>query len=330
MSQNNMKKVVVLGTGGTIAGVASASSDNVGYTAAQIGIRALLVAVPALAQLPCELLAEQVAQLDSKDMSFTVWHKLLNRTAFWLADPQVQGIVITHGTDTLEETAYFLHCALPRHLLATKPVALTCAMRPASALNADGPQNLRDALSVALTPGAKGVVAVCAGTVHTATEVQKIHPYWLDAFNSGDAGPLAYVEEGVVRLLKDWPVETKAIAQRTPKNISNKTVWPRVEIVMNYAGADGWMVEALLAQSASGQGAPLRGIVVAGTGNGTLHIDLEAALLKAHAGAVAVRRSTRCPSGRVIPVPDAAIKHSEGLSPVKARVALMLELMTLD
>jgi L-asparaginase len=330
MSINKFKKLVVLGTGGTIAGTASDARDNIGYTAAQIGVAQLVQAIPALAELPCELVCEQVAQIDSKDMSFAVWHKLLARTAHWLADTTVQGVVITHGTDTLEETAFFLHSALPRNLLAAKPVVLTCAMRPATALNADGPQNICDAIAVALTPGAQGVVAVCAGTVHTAMDVQKTHTYRLDAFSSGDAGPLGYVEEGSVRLLKNWPLALISYAYDAIEKISNANDWPRVEIVMNHAGAGALVVDALLAQSASGQVAPLRGLVVAGTGNGTLHRDLEAALLRAQAQGVAVRRSTRCAMGRVIATPGAAIAHSEGLSPVKARIALMLELMASD
>lgn len=327
MSKNTAKKLIVLGTGGTIAGTAALDGDNIGYTAAQIGVAQLLHAIPALAELPCELVSEQVAQIDSKDMSFSLWQRLLVRTVYWLADPQVQGVVITHGTDTLEETAFFLHLALPRDLLGAKPVVLTCAMRPATALNSDGPQNIRDAIAVALTPGAKGVVAVCAGTLHTAMDVQKIHTYRLDAFDSGDAGPLGYVEEGAVRLLKNWPLAPESIAYNAIKNIDIQSNWPRVEMVMNHAGASALMVDALLAQSASGQVEPVRGIVVAGTGNGSLHHDLEAALLRAQASGVAVRRSTRCAMGQVIPVLNAAIAHSEGLSPVKARIALMLELM---
>ena len=327
MSKNTVNGLVVLGTGGTIAGTSASPGDNIGYTAAQLGVAQLVQAIPSLADLPCVLTCEQVAQIDSKDMSLDIWQKLLLRTAFWLADPRVRGVVITHGTDTLEETAFFLHCALPSQLVAAKAVVLTCAMRPATALNADGPQNLLDAIAVALTPGASGVSAVCAGALHTAVDVQKVHTYRLDAFGSGDAGPLGYVEEGFVRLVRNWPLAPTNIAYQAIKKISSDHHWPRVEIVMNHAGAGAWVVDALLAQSGSGQVAPLRGIVVAGTGNGSLHHDLEAALLRAQASGVAVRRSTRCAMGRVIPVPGAAIAHSEGLSPVKARIALMLELM---
>jgi L-asparaginase len=285
----------------------------------------LLQAIPVLAQLPLELVCEQVAQLDSKDMSFVVWQQLALRCAYWLGQADVQGIVITHGTDTLEETAYFLQSALN----PVKPVVLTCAMRPATSLNADGPQNLLDALAVASQQGAQGVVAVCAGTIHGAVDVQKVHPYRLDAFSSGDAGPLGYVEEGDVRLVRNWPA---AHSDKTPsamKQIADGVDWPRVEILMSHAGASGAVLDALLARDVSipAGTARLRGLVIAGTGNGSLHHSLEAAVIRAQAAGVRVVRATRCSSGRVLAKPGDVLLDSKGLSPVKARIALMLDLI---
>ncbi|MBX9833301.1 MAG: asparaginase, partial [Burkholderiaceae bacterium] len=148
-----------MGTGGTIAGTSAQAGDNIGYTAAQVGVAQLLQAVPGLHAVASALHTEQVAQIDSKDMDGEVWRALALRSAHHLADPEVRGIVITHGTDTLEETAWFLHQVLD----ARKPVVLTCAMRPATALAPDGPQNLLDAVAVALTPGATGVLMVASG-----------------------------------------------------------------------------------------------------------------------------------------------------------------------
>jgi L-asparaginase len=316
------KKIVILGTGGTIAGTAASASDHIGYTAAQVGIGQLVAAIPALADGPGELLSEQVAQIDSKDMSFEVWARLAGRLSHFLAQPDVQGIVITHGTDTLEETAYFLQ----ELLNPGKPVVLTCAMRPATALAPDGPQNMLDAVAVARHTGAQGVVAVCAGTIHSALDVQKVHTYRLDAFSSGDAGPLGYVEEGVVRLLRNWPAAQEGRAPAAMEKIAalagpaGSADWPRVEIVFSHAGAGGAVVKALVADG-------VRGLVVAATGNGTLHHALETALLQAQAAGVTVVRATRCLDGRVLPKPDDAIPDSKGLSPVKARVALMLRLL---
>ena len=147
--QSTSTKVVILGTGGTIAGTAEDAADNLGYTAAQIGVDALVAAVRALAGLPLE--AEQVAQIDSKDMGHRVWLALAQSVAHHLARAEVAGVVITHGTDTLEETAWFLQ----RVLAPAKPVVLTAAMRPASSAQADGPQNV-------LTPSAWRGTQVCA------------------------------------------------------------------------------------------------------------------------------------------------------------------------
>lgn len=313
------KKIVILGTGGTIAGTAASASDHTGYTAAQVGIAQLVAAIPAFAGSACELVTEQVAQVDSKDMGFAVWARLAARVDHFLGQTDVQGLVITHGTDTLEETAWFLQTLLN----PGKPVVVTCAMRPATALVPDGPQNMLDAVAVASHPGARGVLAVCAGVIHSARDVQKVHTYRLDAFSSGDAGPLGYVEEGRLRLLRNWPESLAGQALNAIKNIvsdDGEQNWPRVEIVMNYAGAGAVVVQALVASG-------VQGLVVAGTGNGTLHHELEAALLQAQAAGVRVVRATRCLEGRVLPRAGDAIPDSQGLSPVKARVDLLLELI---
>ena len=314
----NLQNVVILGTGGTIAGRAARPGDNIGYTAAQVGVAQLLEAIPAMSQAG-PVIVEQVAQIDSKDMSFPVLARLAARVDHFLAQSNVQGIVITHGTDTLEETAYFLQLVCQ----PTKPVVLTCAMRPATALVPDGPQNMLDAMTVARQAGAGGVVAVCAGTIHSALDVQKVHTYQINAFSSGDAGALGYVEEGSVRLLRNWPSAHKNWPQVAIEKIAilvNPGDWPRVEIVMNYAGASGTVVEALLAHG-------VQGLVVAATGNGTLHHELEAALLKAQAAGVRVIRSTRCLNGRVLPKPGDLLADSNGLSPVEARVDMVLRLL---
>lgn len=312
-----MQKIVVLGTGGTIAGTAASAADNIGYTAAQVGVAQLLAAVPRLADVadgPLE--AEQVAQVDSKDMDFAIWRALAGRCAALLADASVRGIVITHGTDTLEETAWFLASVLD----ARKPVVLTCAMRPATALAPDGPQNLLDAVAVAATPGAQGVLVAAAGALHGARQVQKVHPYRVDAFASGEEGPLGWVEEGRVRLSSDWPAAQVEQAQAAIETVASDRPWPRVEIVMNHAGAGGALVDVLVRDGVDG-------IVVAATGNGTLHHALQAALEAAQTAGVAVRVTTRCALGRVLPKPGDVLPDAGGLSPVKARVALLLELL---
>jgi len=311
--QKNASTIVVLGTGGTIAGTSAVAGDNVGYTAAQIGVSQLVQAVPALADVPLE--CEQVAQVDSKDMSFAVWRSLALRVADHLARADVAGIVVTHGTDTLEETAYFLQ----RVLAPTKPVVMTAAMRPATSLHADGPQNLLDAVRVASHAGARGVVAVVNGQVHGAHDVRKTHTYRIDTFSSSDAGPLGVMEEEKLRLWRAWPQGVAMGAERLPADVS---AWPRVEIIGSYAGASGAVVRALCASG-------VQGLVVAATGNGTVHHELEAALLEAQASGVRVLRSSRCLNGRVLGQADDRLPSADDLTPVKARVELMLGMMSL-
>ena len=184
--------------------------------------------------------------VDSKDMDHAIWQRLAQRAAHHLARPDVAGVVVTHGTDTLEETAWFLH----RVLAPAKPLVLTAAMRPATALGADGPQNLLDAVRVAREPGAHGAVVVLAGSVHGAPDVRKVHPYRTDAFDSGDAGALARVEEGRLRVLRAWPAGEAlglgAIA-------ADAAGWPWVAVVPSHAGARGEAVDALVAAGVRGE-----------------------------------------------------------------------------
>lgn len=311
------KKIVILGTGGTIAGTGAAGGHT--YTAAQLGTEDLVRGIPALAQVAGgELIVEQVAQIDSKDMDHAIWHRLARRCAAHLADKEVAGIVITHGTDTIEETAWLLHELLP----ANKPVVLTCAMRPATALVPDGPQNLLDAVLLAAHPQARGVLVCTLGTIHSAREVSKVHPQRLDAFASLGGGPLGWVEGGQVRWAHETPPHAAPPRHGAllPASSFDQAAWPRVEIVLSHAGSDGALVDWMVAGG-------VRGIVVAATGNGTLHQALQAALGRAADAAVVVRIASRCPLGRIGAIEGQPWRDARGLSPVKARISLMLELM---
>ena len=150
--------------------------------------------------------------------------------------------------------------------------------------------------------------------------MQKVHPYRVHAFTSGDVGPMGFVEEGTLRLTQNWHVAPDGKAPVAIEKIVNLTVWPRVEIVISHAGATGAVVDALVRDG-------VHGLVVACTGNGTMHHALEAALLRAHDAGVKVVRATRCPEGQVLPKPGDLLPDSLGLSPVKARIALMLDLL---
>ena len=303
------QRIVILGTGGTIAGTAASANDNLGYRSAQVGVAELVAAVPALAARSLE--AEQLAQIDSKDMDAQTWQRLAQRAAHHLARAEVSAVVITHGTDTLEETAWLLH----RVLAPTKPLVLTAAMRPASSMQADGPQNLLDAVTVAAELGARGVLVALAGAVFGAADVRKAHTYRAAAFDAGDAGPLAWVEEGRLRCLRPWP---EAHALGPDRVAADPSQWPWVELLTSHAGARGAAVDALVL-------AGVRGLVVAGTGNGTLHAELDAALRRAQARGVAVRLASRCGAGALLGAFDRL--HYGALGAVKSRIELMLELM---
>ena len=318
LTEKKLRQWVVMGTGGTIAGTADHAGDHTGYRAGQLGVQALLDAVPGLAEAlhGDGLLAEQVAQLDSKDMDHATWQALALRCQHWLAQPEVGGLVITHGTDTLEETAWFLQ----QVLASDKPVVLTCAMRPATALAADGPQNLRDALAVVRAPEARGVLVVCAGRIHHAREVQKVHPYRLDAFSSGEAGPCGWVEQGQPRWAHSLAPQAPLQAQTGAVLTRPVADWPWVAVLHSHAGADVRQVQALV-------GAGVRGLVVAGTGNGTLQASWLAALAQVEREGVAVRLCSRCSEGQLVGTPEGLPLAPLGLNAYKARISLMLELM---
>lgn len=311
--QSLVPTVVVLGTGGTISGLAASPDDNVGYVAGSVGVDKLVAAAPSRAGVRVE--PEQIAQLDSKDMDFATWRRLAEQVAHHAARPEVSGVVVTHGTDTLEETAYFLARVVP----LVKPVVLTGAMRPASSRLADGPRNLADAIAVASAagPGRAGVVVAFAGLLHSARDVRKVHSMRPEAFGSGDAGPLASIEDGRVVEHASWPVPDVAGLDLLP---AAGVPWPWVEIVTSDAGADGRAVRALMASG-------VHGIVVAATGNGSVHRELAAALEEAAAANIPVLRASRCLAGGVAEKSAARFASAGELTPVKARIELLLQLL---
>ena len=314
MIEKKNKKVVVLATGGTIAGWASDLNAPHNYQAGQIEVAQLLME---LKESPHNILSEQITQIDSKDADDAFWRVLAKRAAYWLEQTEVIGLVVTHGTDTLEETAYFLQAVLQPN----KPLVLTCAMLAANAPNSDGPGNLKDALALAFDESASGVMVVCAGDVHAAHEVQKIHSLRLNPFSSGDLGPMGQIVNGEFKRLRPassirWPQPLPSV-----KDLLADQSWPRVLLVVNHAGNDGSMVRAMLTHDAPD------GWVVAGTGNGTLDHALQDALEQAQTQGARVIRASRCSWGGVQSRADDLFAHAGQLTAVQARVALMLALM---
>jgi L-asparaginase len=327
-----LPRVVVVGTGGTIAGSAPTAAQTTGYQAGALSVSQLLDAVPALGTV-ARIAGEQLASIDSKDMSLALWLQLSKRLDSLLASDEIDGAVITHGTDTLEETAYFLHLTLK----SAKPVVLTAAMRPATALSADGPMNLLNAVSVAAAPVShgRGVLVAFANRIHSARDVTKTSTFSIDAFDSPEAGPLGWVHDGRVeygrRVEHRHTVATPfRLARSAAAPVTDAVLHdaleplPMIGLVTSYAGASRVPVDAFVAAGAAG-------IIVAGTGSGSLHHDLQLALAEAVERGVIVVRASRVGSGHILRNGSAADDRlgfiSAGtLSPYKARVLLMLAL----
>ncbi|NBS75972.1 MAG: asparaginase [Betaproteobacteria bacterium] len=319
MSKENLQKIVVLGMGGTIAGVASDPQKPKEYKAGALGV-ADLIGCLGMSQI-VQIDVQNVAQINSKDMQVTHWQALLSAVQTANQDPQTRAVVITHGTDTLEETACLLEVMGPW----SKPVVLTCAMLPANAPDADGPGNLKDALNWASYSNHSEVFVVCAGKVHLSQDVQKITTEDVDAFTSGPQACFAS-KKG-----EQWEIHRQVLDRMTLKQPSmafamEQAKWPRVEMVTNHALNDGALVRALLATSAS-EDTPLAGIVLAGTGMGTASQGLEQALQKAQDHGVRVWLSSRCVFGLAHAQTDSLWGVVTPLSAAKARTALCLELL---
>ncbi|MCG1039173.1 MULTISPECIES: asparaginase [Burkholderiaceae] len=313
--------VAVLATGGTIAGEAADAASTAGYKAGVVGVDRLLATVPALGSI-ARIHAEQVANIDSKDIGDALWITLARRVNALLAQDDIDGLVIAHGTDTLEETAYWLQLTVA----STKPVVVTAAMRPLSALSADGPLNLLNAVTLAANPhaAARGVLVAFANRIHGARDVTKVSTYAIDAFASPESGVLGWVQDGRVEFQRRVTRAHTVESVFKLDVIETQHPLPAVQVVVSHAGASRVIVDALV-------DAGVRGIVVAGTGNGSIHATLQQALADARARGVAVVRASRVGSGHVMrngAAPDDALGlvSAGTLNPYKARVLLMLAL----
>ena len=313
------KKVVILATGGTIAGVAGNISKPHQYASGQLSVNQL---TKSLDTRGVQLVQEQVCNIDSKDMQFRHWQALLERCHFWLNQNEVTGLIVTHGTDTLEETAFFLQTVLQ----SSKPIAMTCAMFPANVPQSDGPQNLQDALDWVLKTQENGVHLVCAGEVHDAVGVQKIFSDRSHAFASRQESSL---QNDTYESKIDWPMPSVAQVLLTKH-------YPRVELIYNHSGADGQLVKTLLdakksamseANMESKQTSMTQGLVIAGTGSGTISQDLLKALEEAQKLGLWVARTSRCAYGVSDPDKHPSIPSLHNLSPVQGRVAMILALI---
>ncbi len=315
--QPALARVIILATGGTIAGV-QPKEGEAGYKSGSVSVESLVAAAPGLEKL-ATIKGEQIASIGSQDMNDFVWIKLARKAAEYLASPDVDGIVVTHGTDTLEETAYFLQLVLK----SEKPVVLVGSMRPSTELSAEGPSNLYNAMSVAASPEARGrgVLVVANDTLHAARALQKTHTTSVQTMISVNRGPVAEVLKGTKPV---WFLPPSATAPKTSFGVAGLDAMPRVDIVYAHENADGVQVKAAVAAGA-------KGIVLAGVGDGNATKPMIDALAEAAKAGVVVVRATRVGSGivrRNIEVNDDQLGFVAALelNPQKARVLLRLAL----
>ncbi len=311
-----LPQLLLLATGGTIAGRGVTSTSLSAYTAGAMAAAELLKALPQLQGL-AHIQVEQLTNLDSADLQFQHWIQLVTRIReAFAASPELAGVVITHGTNTLEETAWLLELLIDD----PRPVVLVGAMRPATALSADGPLNLFQAVQVACSPQAcgHGVLVVMDGQIHGARAVTKVATQGVGAFQSPDLGPLGWVDDSGVHVpgvsgARSVPFATLALPPQ----------WPEVAILYGCVDPPLAMVSALF-------NAGVTGVVWTGTGAGQLSAG-ERELIQAWPGVLPLMlRASRCGSGPVHPCAlqdDLGLLPAGTLNPQKARILLLLALI---
>lgn len=313
-----LPNVTILATGGTIAGSGATSTTTVGYTAATVGVDALIKAVPEL-QKVAHVSGEQVFQIASENMGNREWLVLAKRVNALLARPDVDGIVVTHGTDTIEETAYFLNLVVK----SSKPVVVVGAMRPSTAISADGPINLYNAVITAGSRDAvgKGVLVVMNDQINAAREVTKTNTTTTDTFKSPELGMLGYVVDNKPHFYR---ASTRKHTVDTEFDVGKLDALPQVDIAYTYANVGPTAVEALVKAGA-------KGLVHAGVGDGSLPARVRPALSTAREKGVVIVRASRVGQGIVARNGEANDDQldfvvADTLNPQKARILLMLAL----
>lgn len=317
LSVSAKPKVRIIATGGTIAGV-SATSASSAYTAGQVGIQTLIDAVPQMLFL-ADVSGEQLVNIGSQDMNDEVWLKLAKRVNVLLNEEGYDAVVITHGTDTMEETAYFLNLTVK----SDKPVILAGSMRPSTAISADGPANLYNAVAAAVSPNVKGMGVLCCmnNQLLDAKTVIKTHTIDCDTFEGGPSGIIGYVYNGEAHILQT-PNNKHTV--NSVFDVTQMDKLPKVGIVYGYANASPLPMQAFV-------DAQFDGIVLAGVGDGNFYKDVFDVAVKAQNQGIQIVRSSRCPTGPTClnsEVDDAKYHFVAALdlNPQKARVLLMLAL----
>ncbi len=315
--EKTLPNVVILATGGTIAGAQPKEGDP-GYKSGALSIESLVAAAPGLDKI-ANVTGEQIASIGSQDMNDAVWFKLARRANELLAKPDVAGIVVTHGTDTLEETGYFLDLVIK----SDKPVVLVGSMRPATSTSPDGPLNLYNAVALAADPASRGrgVLVSANDDIHSGRDITKTNTTDVQTFTSPERGILGEIYYGKA-LFFNMPT-TKHTA-KSEFSLDGLETMPRVDLVLSHENADGALVKAAVAAGA-------KGIVLAGVGDGNGTTALIDALAEAAKKGVVVVRASRVGSGvvrRNIELNDDALGFVSAmeLNSYKARVLLRLAL----
>ena len=274
-------KIRIIATGGTIAGV-SQSSTSSSYSAGQVGIQTLIDAVPQMLFL-ADVTGEQLVNIGSQDMNDQVWLKLAKRINQLLNEEGYDGVVITHGTDTMEETAYFLNLTVK----SDKPVVLAGSMRPSTAISADGPANLYNAVAAAVSPAVKGMGVLCCmnNQLLDAKTVIKTHTIDCDTFEGGPSGIIGYIYNGEAHMLQ---TPNNIHTTKSEFDVTNLEKLPNVGIVYGYANASPLPMQAFV-------DAKFDGIVLAGVGDGNFYKDVFDVAVKAQESGIQIVRSSRCP-----------------------------------
>jgi L-asparaginase len=316
--EKKLPNIVILATGGTIAGAAS-TGTQASYTSGAVTIDAMLAAVPGIKDL-ANIKGEQISNVGSQDMTLAIMLTLAKRINELLAQQDVDGVVVTHGTDTMEETAFFLNLAVK----GDKPVVLVGSMRPSTAVSADGPLNLFDAVAVAADPKAagRGVLVVMNDWIHGAHSLTKTSTTAVQTFMSPLRGLVGVSSYGKNDFYNTPSWKHTAASEF---DVANVTSLPRVDILYAYADMAPDLIDASVANGA-------KGIVIAGVGNGNMNkASLEAAARAAKQGVVVVRSSRVVTGavGRNVEVNDDELNlvASDELNPQKARILLMLALL---
>jgi L-asparaginase len=318
VTSQNLPRVIILATGGTIAGQGT-SSTSAGYIPAKLPIEDLLKNIPSINKI-ANVKGEQLASVGSYDMTVAIWIKLARRINEIFVKNEADAIVITHGTDTQEETAYFLNLTVK----TDKPVVVTGAMRAATAISADGPKNLYDAIVVASDTQSKGKgIIVCFNEIlYDGKNVVKVNTTNVNAFAALNTGPIGQVYDGKVTYYSQ-PLNKKT--NSTPFDVSKLDTLPKVEIAYMYVDARASAIKAFIKDGVDG-------LIIAGTGDGSFNKGFLEAIDTAVKKGIAVVRSSRVASGRVTRFNQVFDDEklgtiaSDDLNPQKARILLMLAL----